>query len=437
MSSERHAAPAPRPRARAASRERARTALRAPPLGRLLRSLRGLLGPGDTARQSLVALTLNSATSLVAGAFLGSITGTFEELPGLLVLVPAAIGLRGNVFSTFGNRLSTSIHTGTFELTLRRDSMLVQNVLASLVLTAAMSVVLAVVAKIVAVALGVPDTVSVLSLAMISVVGGMLASLIVLLASVGLAAGAVRYGWDLDNVVAPLVSTLGDVLTLPALWLAAFMVLISTLSHVLGIVVIVISLAAFVWALVSRAPVLRQVTRESWPVLVVAIVLSSLAGIVLQQRLGTFARYPALLVLMPAFVSSAGALGGILASRLSSKLHLGFMTPSWLPDPEARPDALSIMLLGAPVYLFNAVGAHLVATALGQASPGLLPMIGASMIGGFFAVAFVVAIAYYGTIAAVGLRVDPDTYGIPIVTSSVDFVGAVALITAAVALHIT
>ena len=33
--------------------------------------------------------------------------------------------------------------------------------------------------------------------------------------------------------------------------------------------------------------------------------------------------------------------------------------------------------------------------------------------------------------------VDPDTYGIPIVTASVDFVGAVALIVTIVALGIT
>ena len=63
------------------------------------RRLVDLLGPtGDAARQSLVALVFNSSTSLVAGAMLGAIVATFEDLPGLLVMVPAAIGLRGNIF---------------------------------------------------------------------------------------------------------------------------------------------------------------------------------------------------------------------------------------------------------------------------------------------------------------------------------------------------
>jgi mgtE-like transporter len=51
-------------------------------------------------------------------------------------------------------------------------------------------------------------------------------------------------------------------------------------------------------------------------------------------------------------------------------------------------------------------------------------------------VSFVVVIAYYGSIVAVRFGVDPDTYGIPTVTSSVDFVGAVALVLAVSALGI-
>ena len=40
--------------------------------------------------QAFIALALNSSTSFIAGAFLGSVTSTFVDHPGLLVLVPAA-----------------------------------------------------------------------------------------------------------------------------------------------------------------------------------------------------------------------------------------------------------------------------------------------------------------------------------------------------------
>src|SRR4051812_38535036 len=113
--------------------------------------VRGLVA-GDAAalRQSLIALGLNSSTSLVAGGMLAAITGTFERYPGLLVLVPAAIGLRGNIFSAVGTRLSTAIHTGTLRLSTRRESVFAQNVIASIVLTLGLSLVLAVLAKLVA-----------------------------------------------------------------------------------------------------------------------------------------------------------------------------------------------------------------------------------------------------------------------------------------------
>jgi len=400
--------------------------------------MRALLGPSrDVVGQSLVSLTLNSSTSLVAGAVLGSITNTFERLPGLLVMVPAAIGLRGNVFSALGNRLSTAIHLGNFRLSMRRQTLMGQNVAASLVLTLTLSLLLAVVAKTVAVALGVMHTISVLDLALISIVGGALASVVVLVATVLLAAGSVRYGWDLDNLTAPLVSTLGDVLTLPALFVASLLVDVRVVAAVLGVTMTAMAVAAFVLAWRSRQEVLRRVVRESTPILFAAACLSTMAGITIEKRLSTFATYPALLILFPAFISSAGALGGILSSRLSTKLHLGLMAPATFPSHDARADGALILLLGVPIYLFNAAGAHFVGRLLGQASPGLLLMTGASLVGGMLSVLFVLVIAYYGTIAAVRFGADPDTYGIPLVTSSVDFVGAVALIVVIVTLGIT
>ena len=52
------------------------------------------------------------------------------------------------------------------------------------------------------------------------------------------------------------------------------------------------------------------------------------------------------------------------------------------------------------------------------------------------AVVFVVFVAYYGSITAYRLRLDPDTYGVPTITSSVDFVGALMIVWAIVALGI-
>lgn len=391
----------------------------------------------SVALPSLVALAANSSTSLVAGAVLGSLTETFERLPGLLVLVPAAIGLRGNVFSSLGSRLSTALHTGTFRLTLRPGTVMGDNVAAALLLTVGFSFVLAVVAKAFAVAFGVPDTISIPELALTSVAGGLLASVLVLGLTVGLAAAAERRGWDLDNLVAPIISTLGDVLTLPALWVGTLLLGHGAASTVAGLGCVVAGAACFVYGATSRREVLRPIVRQSTPVLFAAVVLSTLAGLAIESRLELFADLPALLVLLPAFVSSAGALGGIQASRLATQLHLGTVAPVAVPARPARRDALLVMALALPVYTINALGSHAVAGVLGVASPGAASMLAVALLGGFGAVSFVVIVAYYSGIAAYRFGVDPDSYGIPVVTSSVDFVGALALIGAAVALGIT
>ena len=110
--------------------------------------VRAVLGPdAASVGQGLAALLVSSAGDLLAGLTLGAITHTLQALPGLLVLVPAAIGMRGNIFGALGSRLGTAIHTGTFRLSRRRDTVVGQNILASIALTLSVSLVLAVLAK--------------------------------------------------------------------------------------------------------------------------------------------------------------------------------------------------------------------------------------------------------------------------------------------------
>src|SRR5215204_3643322 len=156
-----------------------------------------LFGPDPAAaRQSLAALGAGLLAALVAGLVLGAITDTLEALPGLLVLAPAANSLRGNVFGALGSRLSTSIHTGTFALTARRDTATGQNLLAALSLSFTTAVILAFMAKGVSVAFGVSDSISIADFVVISVLAGLMASAALAVITVGLAATSVRYGWD-------------------------------------------------------------------------------------------------------------------------------------------------------------------------------------------------------------------------------------------------
>jgi mgtE-like transporter len=247
----------------------------------------------------------------------------------------------------------------------------------------------------------------------------------------------VRFGWDLDNVTAPLVSTLGDVLTLPALYGATLLLGYGLATTSLGVACAVAAVVALAAAWVSPLVQVKRIVRTSVPVLLFAGVISSLAGVALERRLGTFSALPALLILVPAHLSSSGALGGILSGRLSSKLLLGLAPPTTMPSRVARRDIWFVAALGVPIFIVNGAGAHLVARALGEASPGLGHLVAASLLGGLAAMIVVVLIAYYGTIATVRLGIDPDTYGIPLVSSTVDLIGALTLVIAIAVLGLT
>jgi len=414
-------------------RTRARSAVVAP--ARMVRRLVDFLGPTDAAaRQSLTALAINSLTSFAAGAVLVGVLDTFRSLPGVLVMITPAIGLRGNVFTTLGNRLSTSIHTGSFRLTFRPEGVLFQNLLASFVLTTVMSSVLAVMAKVISVVVGIQHTIGLLDLAFVSIAGGLLGSIPVAIATVLLTFGAVRYDWDLDNLVAPTVGALGDALTVPALFLAATAVGKSAVVPTLGAVAMVVSAAVAVAAWRSRRELLAQVVRESIPILTLALLLSALGGLVLQKQEATLALLPAILLMQPAFVSSAGALGSILSGRVGTNLHLGNVDATLVPGRVVRRDTSFLFGLAVPVFLLNAGGATLFAWWQGDAAPGLGWVLLATLISATLTMGFVVALSYYATIGAWRVEVDPDSSGVPIVTASVDFVGTVLLVFCVVSL---
>src|SRR5205807_8674528 len=114
------------------------------------------------------------------------------------------------------------------------DTVVGQNIVASLALTLSISLALAILAKAVSIGFGLTHTISVADFVVISVVGGAISSVFVLLLTLGVAAASVRHGWDLDNVAAPLVTAAGDMVTLPSLFLATYLVGLHVVSTVLA-----------------------------------------------------------------------------------------------------------------------------------------------------------------------------------------------------------
>ena len=387
-------------------------------------------------RQRIVALSIGVLAASAGGMVLAASDGTLAELPGLLLLVPGAIALRGNVFGAMGSRLGTAVHAGTFRLSARPDGVVGQNLIGAAALSVVMSAALGLMASGTAVVFGVAPTMSLADFVVVSTLGGLLASVFVGAVTLGLAAGSVRFGWDLDNVLAPLVSTLGDLATVPALVLAAGLAGRSGLTEALGgglgamaVVVLVVA-----W----RSPMLdaRRIVRQSLPVLAAAGVLDLIAGVTIERRLDDLLAAEAMLILLPAFLGTAGALGGILSSRLSTQFHLGLDDATPLPSRSSLREVRSLVLLALPVFACCAVVAQLASVATGQTTPGIVDLMAVVLMAGLVATVLVVLVAYYTTMAAYRYGLDPDTYGIPVVMSALDLVGAFTLVLAMVAVGV-
>ena len=398
----------------------------------------------ESLRQGFAALFLSSVGELVAGLVLASISGTLEELIGLAVLIPAAIGMRGAIFGAMGSRLSTSIQTGLFSLNLRRG-VLAENVQAAVVLSLVSGVFLAFLARFLCGVLGVPTELSVFDYVVISTVGGILAGVLLLGITVVVARLSVARGWDMDNIAAPMLTAAGDILTLPALVLTTYLIGIPIFSDGLAIVLILVSVATAVLGFRLGVANLRRILAESLPLLALTGTVMILVGLALEDRKEVFVTLPALFILLPAFLQEGGALGGILSSRLSSKVHLGLLAPRGIPEPGAFRDFTLTYIFAIGVYLFIGGASHWLAVGLGQLNPGLLEslglgastlspgfltMLGVSALAGLLATTAAVFAAYYGSTVSYRFGLDPDTYGIPIITATVDLLGFMSLIIA-------
>jgi mgtE-like transporter len=385
-----------------------------------------------TMGQGFVAVTVASLTSLVAGLVLVGMSNRIEVIEGLFVLIPVSIGMRGNIFGALAARLGTAILSGLFEVSRDKAGLLYQNIYASILLTIGTSVTMGLLARAVAGLLGV-DTVSVWDFIVISLVGGLLSSVVVLAVTIYLSITSFRRGWDLDAVGAPLITAIGDVVTLPCLFLASFLARIDIVTPVVGGLALVVGGFALWRGWTTALTVARRIVREAFPVLCIAIVLDVLAGTVVQPRMDdVFTPLPAFLIIIPGFLENTGALGSILAARLGSKLHLGAVTPTARPGAVALLDGTIVLVLGLIVYAISALTTLGVAEATGAAYPGALTFLGVVMVGGMLATVVAAVIGYYAAIVTYRFGFDPDNHTIPIVTSGMDLLGVTCLVIALV-----
>ncbi|KAL3081635.1 hypothetical protein niasHT_033046 [Heterodera trifolii] len=393
--------------------------------------------------QTFVPFLVAGCGMVAAGLLLDQASGWLflSEVPEALILVPALLGLKGNLEMTLASRLSTRANLGLLDQPQQQLTTLYSNV--ALVQTQA--IVVALIASVLAVGTHWVDGNSfdfarsvcvVLSgTVSASITSFMLTSLMVCLVIM-----ARRLGLNPDNIATPLAAATGDVASL------AFLILFGTWfyrirdQHLATLITVLVALIASApaWGwLAVRVRDTRVVLKHGWYAILTAMLISTGGGYVLRHAINQFAGIG---LFQPVINGVGGNLVAVQASKLSTSLHrfgkLGILPAHTLltyvnplrtfacKETESN-NALILLLMSVPGHLLF-IGLLLFTGEMdGQALN--LPFMAIYLCATTLQVATLLYCCQLLCRCLWRLRWDPNVNAIPLLTALGDFLGTTLL----------
>jgi mgtE-like transporter len=179
----------------------------------------------ETYREALPALSASLVGGLIAGVVLGGMRSELRAVSGLLVLIPALLATRGNVYSSLGARIATALHQGLIEPHVRGGGVRLRAAVTAAITNGLLASAFAAVATYVALQALSASPAPLTTLLAIAVIAGLLSGVMLSTVVVFAVFAGYRRGYDPDTLVGPLVTTTGDVFGLAFLLLAVKIVL--------------------------------------------------------------------------------------------------------------------------------------------------------------------------------------------------------------------
>ena len=344
-------------------------------------------------KESLIALSICAVGDLCAGIILGNMEFFLETYPGLMVIIPGAIGMRGNIFGSFGSRLSTHLHIGTISPEFKRSEFLDENIVASLIFTMVLSVLLAIIAKVICILFNF-KSISIYDFVLISFIAGLLSTVIMLPITMFISLKSFEGGWV-------------------KIALFAIVLILTAIALVLGY---------------KAKSEIGHIVRQSTPVLFFCSILGTLAGGILNNSISTLLNNQTLLTLVPLFSGESGGLVSILGARLSSGLHSGLIDPVLKPKKHTMENFIAIITLAIVMYPLIGFLAESSTIGFGNIGVGYLPALSISFLSGMILIFIMLLVVFYISTISYRRGLDPDNIVIPMSTSLTDSISTLILI---------
>ncbi len=165
-------------------------------------------------KETLPVLLLVVLGGALAGSVLAWMEEVLSEIPGLIIIVPAIIDMRGNISTALSSRLGSAFHLGLIHQGLFSD-VGKENVKGSLALSLFTSILFPIFLWLISFVLPFEITFRRLGVIfLISVFTGVTAAFVLIIISFTIVATSIKFEIDPDNVSGPVLTTAGDVFTL-------------------------------------------------------------------------------------------------------------------------------------------------------------------------------------------------------------------------------
>jgi mgtE-like transporter len=174
--------------------------------------------------ESMPVLIISVAITIGAGVILSKNSNMILLLPGIIVIVPSFINMGGSLMAVLSSRLSSALHLGFIHPIIHRTKTLERNLLATFITAAVSFTLLGVFAGLFTQLMGIKGL-DLVMFPVLTLVAGFMTVLILSLLSVVFSYLSFKRGVDPDNVVIPLLTSLGDFIGIVFLFLTLSIVI--------------------------------------------------------------------------------------------------------------------------------------------------------------------------------------------------------------------